>query len=367
VKTLKVIVGLLAIASMMVYFFGCQSTATTSAKLYMQQEEYDKAIEQLEMEVAQNPKNAEASYYLGFCYSHEKRFEEMNKAFDGSLAVSDQFKNDINNVRKKYWVDSFNSGVRKLQNEQAEEAIKDLETAILIDPTVANAFKNLGFAYIQLDQDEKALDAYKKAAELDPSDVRTWVVYGIHNFNMKDYQATLDAMNKALELDPNEKEAMTYVGLAYNMMDQDDKAMESYNTALAKDPDSPDLYFNRGRLYYLQDKYEEAIDDFKKVVETNPEDNDALLHLGTCYLYVGEKFQKERAELENNEGSATKIKELKDMETSNYQHSMTYLEKASLKATDDYNLWYNLGVVYVRLGMPKKGEEAFKKAEEIKP
>jgi len=50
---LVVIVGMLSTA------FQCSSTELTSAKLYIQQKNYDKALDVLQKEVAKNPKSDE--------------------------------------------------------------------------------------------------------------------------------------------------------------------------------------------------------------------------------------------------------------------------------------------------------------------
>ena len=364
-KLLKFIFGLVAIFAIITHI-GCQSTASTSAKLYIQQEEYDKAIEQLQLEVAANPENTEAFYFLGYCYSRQNKFEEMNDAFDKSLAISNAHENEIKFERTKHWQNNFNRGVRKFQNNEFTEAIADFKTAMMIDPTQAGTYKNLAISYVRVEDNENATKSYKKALELDTSDVQLSINYGYHLYNTEDYQGTIDIMNKALELEPGNKDAIKYVALSYSMLGDSDKAMDSYNAALKDNPENPDLYFNRGLLHYKAESYEDAIVDFKKVTELNPEDGTAKMHLGTSYMYIGEKFQKERQELENNNGSASKINDLKSNEKANYELSKQYLEEASTIDVNNSNLWYNLGVVYVRLGMPKQGEAAFKKADELK-
>lgn len=364
-KLLKIGFGL-AVILMIAAYIGCQSTATTSAKLYMQQEEYDKAIEQLTKEVEINPSNAEAFYFLGYCYSRQNKFQEMNEAFNNSLAVSNAHENEIKFERRKHWQNYFNRGVRNFQNEQFTEAIDDFNVAMMIEPNEASTYKNLAISYIRVEDNENATKAYKKALDLDQNDIQLYINYGYHQYNLKNYQETVDVMNKVLEKEPGQKEAVQYIALSYNMMGNTEKAMESYNSALVDDPNNPDLFYNRGLLHYMAESYDNAAADFIKVIELNPEDATAKIHLGTSYLYIGEKYQKERQNLETEEGDASKIKDLKMSEQSNYKKALKCLEDASLKEPNNTNLWYNLGVVYVRLGMPKKGEEAFKKSEEVK-
>ncbi|RKY82004.1 hypothetical protein DRQ07_02515, partial [candidate division KSB1 bacterium] len=108
-KTLLILISLLLIAFLAMT--GCQQTAVTSAKVYMQQENYDKAIEQAKKAVETMPNDAEAYYILGLAYGKKGMYKEMNEAFTNSLKYSDLHKTDIDHERKIYWVRIFNTGV----------------------------------------------------------------------------------------------------------------------------------------------------------------------------------------------------------------------------------------------------------------
>lgn len=364
-KTLRsvVILGLLIVAAG--YLLSCQSTALTSAKLYIQQENYPKAQEQLEIEVKQNPQNAEAWYLLGYVYGVRGKYKEMNEAFKKCTALSNKFEKDIRNVRRKYWIDNFNAGVRKLQKNQIKEAIKDFKTAILIDPEDANAYKNLGYAYVKTNQDEKAIEAYSQAVKYDSSDTKTMLTLGLEYQRTKKYDKAIELFKRILKLEPNNADAIANLALTYDMMGQPDKALEAYNRALAKNPDNTDLYFNRGLLHYKNNEFKLATEDFKKVLEKNPKDYEALFYVGSAYLNWGDQFKKQRVALEDKGKKDSKIKELKKKEMDKYKVALKYLERARDVRPDDPNVWNNLGIVYVRLGMSKKGVEAFKKVEAL--
>jgi tetratricopeptide (TPR) repeat protein len=49
----------------------------TSAKLYIQQKNYDKAMESLKKEVEKNPKSDEGWYYMGVVYGEKEQYGEM--------------------------------------------------------------------------------------------------------------------------------------------------------------------------------------------------------------------------------------------------------------------------------------------------
>ena len=80
----------------------CQSKQVISAKVYLEQEEWDKAIEQLEQAVQLYPTDAEAYYLLGKAYANQGEREKMNEVFDQSLKLSPKFKQQIKAIREKY-------------------------------------------------------------------------------------------------------------------------------------------------------------------------------------------------------------------------------------------------------------------------
>lgn len=346
-------------------YFGCKSTAFTSAKLYLQQENYPKAIQFLEQEITQNPQNAEAFYLLGRCYARDKRYKEMNDKFDSSLKISNKFEKEINTTRKKYWIDSFNAGVRDLQNKKPEDAVKDFEVALTIDPKSADTYKDLAIAYVRLGNHEKAVESYKKAIELDPNDTKALLALGMEYYNNKKYDECINTMKELLKKDPENKDAVSYLALSYDLQGNREKALEAYANALAKNPEDSDLYFNRGRLFYMANDYVNAAKDFEKVAELSPEDFDAIYNVGNTYLSIGDNLQKERKALEEKNGDEAKINDLKSREMANYKKALTYLEKAVKLNPGHHNAWYNLAVTYIRLGMAEKGKEAFAKSDAL--
>ncbi len=358
-----VVLGLLILAA--AYLSGCQSTALTSAKLYIQQENYPKAEEQLKIEVKQNPQNAEAWYLLGYVYGVEGKYDEMNQAFQKCQELTDKYNKEITNVRRKYWIDNFNSGVRKLQNNQIKEAIKDFETAVKIDPKDPNAYKNLGYAYVKTNQDEKAIEAYSKALKYDSTDTKTMLTLGLEYQRMKKYDKAVEMFKRILKHEPNNADAIANLALTYDMMGNPDKALEAYNKALERNPDDTDLYFNRGLLFYKRNEYKKAAEDFERVIAKNPDDFEARFYAGSAYLNYGDTFKKKRVALEEAGKKGPEIEKLKKLEMEQYKKALVHLEKARDLRPDDPSVWNNLGIAYVRLGMADKGAEAFKKVEEL--
>ena len=92
--------------------FQCSSTELTSAKLYIQQKNYDKAVESLKKEVEKNPKSDEGFYLLGYVLGEQGDIEGMLDNYDKSTAISNKFAKNIAESRKYHWADGFNKGVQ---------------------------------------------------------------------------------------------------------------------------------------------------------------------------------------------------------------------------------------------------------------
>lgn len=79
--------------------FQCSSTELTSAKLYIQQKNWDKALTALEKDVEKNPKSDEGYYLLGVVYGEKETYDKMMEAFNNSLAISNTYKSQIDDSK----------------------------------------------------------------------------------------------------------------------------------------------------------------------------------------------------------------------------------------------------------------------------
>src|SRR4030067_3531132 len=96
----KVVLLIVLIASLfLMLFLGCQSKEVTSAKVYIQQDNWEKAKEQLEQAVNLYPNDPEAHYLLGEVYGREKQWGKMNEEFYQSLAIGPKFEQQIKSAR----------------------------------------------------------------------------------------------------------------------------------------------------------------------------------------------------------------------------------------------------------------------------
>ncbi len=148
--------------------FQCGSADFTGAKLHIQQKNYDKAIELLEKETTNNPKNEEAWYLLGRLRAEKGDFDGMNIAFDSALAISNAHSNEINMTRLSFWGQHLNEGYNYLRraSEDSTEfyrlAIDEIQKAVKAKPDTGITYDYLAMAYYGKGEVDSAIIAYTK-------------------------------------------------------------------------------------------------------------------------------------------------------------------------------------------------------------
>lgn len=367
-RNATLVIAILALASL-VLLMACQTKEVTSAKVYISQNNWDMAIEQLEQAVQIYPNDAEARYLLGEGYGNKGMWEKMNEMFNQSVALAPTFENQIKNTRDKYWVSSFNQGVAKVNTKAGETAdvagaIESFSTAIKVDPKRIEAYKNLAFSNLRSDNVDGAIAAYLAYLAINPKETTILNEVTRLYIDKKDYAAAQESAQKVLAIDAANGDAIANLAMAYDLNGQNDMAQKTYQEALEKNPNNVDLLFNLARLSYLNKEYDKAIQLFQKVISISPEDYDANLNVGNAYLTMADELRKALVEKENKKETVTEadLAKLKDF----YRAAIPFLEKAIAVKPDNAAVYYNLGVAYVNIGEAEKGAEFFSKSESLK-
>ena len=358
--------------------FQCSSTEITSARLYIQQKNWEKAKESLEKEIAKNPKSDEGFYLLGFVNGELENFDAMLENYGKSLGVSPKFKDDIEKSKKYYWGTSFNKGVgffnkatRSNDKDSAstffDKSVNAFQTAIKIAPDSAAAYKNLTFSYFNMGQTEKAIEPLLKLVDLtnsaDSYSMLGEIYYneGVKYVNQENEDKSMEYFNKALDLlkkaqksHPDDKDILLLLSNSYVATNKLDEAKDAFKAGVEKDPSNQFYRYNYGVLLLGGNDFEGAENQFVKAIEIDPEYVNAHYNLGVTYLKWGTAMSEEEIA---EGGEAVKYKE-------KYKMALPHFQKYLDKNPQDSKVWEYLGKVYANLGMMVESEAAFKKADD---
>jgi tetratricopeptide (TPR) repeat protein len=355
---------------------GCRSKEVESALIYInQQNDWNKAMEQLKMAVQINPGDVEAHVYLVEGYGRLGDYQQMNEHYATAMkllstpgSTNKKFIEKLDADRDRFWRICFNKGVENAKAEKFPEAAADFNNCISIDPSRPDAYRNLAYVNERSDNHEEAIKNYQELLRINPKDLEGMVQLGRLYTITKQHEKAIETMDQILAIDSLNVDAIAQKAMAYDYMGQSDKAFEAYAEALKKRPDDADLHFNLGRLYFLKEDFESAIQQFQFVLDKNPNDLEANVNIGNAYLSMAQNVLRKYREMSDKELAKVpekEIKEKKNLEKDLYMKAIPYLKKAIELKPDDSVLWNNLGVAYLNVGMEKEGEEAFEKSNAL--
>ena len=375
----KIIVVIMVFLGFTFMGYQCGSTELTSAKLYIQQKNFDKAMDLLVQEVQKNPKSDEGHYLLGVVYGEKNEYNKMNDSYNKSLAVSNNFKDNIEQSKQYYWTTLFNRGVKSYQegvNSQNEDssrvhfskAANYFETAINIIPDSTDAYKNLAFVYINTREYDKAVEPLKKLKDKEKS-VESYQFLGEILYEqgnqlkendstaaMNYYNEAINVLEEGRKIYPNEPKILLALSNSYIAANKLDVAKDVFKAGVEAEPGNKYYRYNYGVLLLGAEEYAEAEQQFVKAIEIDPDYENALYNLGVTYVKWGTHLN----ELADQKGETSEEYKVK------YQMALPHLEKVTQMKSDDAVLWELLGKVYTVLGMQDDAINAFNKADELR-
>lgn len=367
--------------------FQCGSAEITTAKLAIQQKQYDKAEESLLKELAKNDQNEEAWYLLGQVRQELKKFIPANEAYGKALQVNATHQKEIGTNRLAMWASLYNDGIAAYNKgredpTQYDLSIERFKGAATIMPDSANTFYVLALAQFAKKDIAGTEESLGRALDLKPgySDAarllgQLYLSRAVEKRAANDeagsraeYAKAAKVFEIANKADPKNAEYIISLIECYEGANESAKALALTRDAVETDPTNPIYRYAYGVFLLKQDDFANSIEQFKKSLEFDPSSGDATYNTGVAYLNWGVAMKAEfdkKAEEQRLKGKGAKdIKE--DMSyKEKFKEAIPYLEKSTVLRQDDALLWQQLARVYANLNMKDKAEVAYKKADAL--
>lgn len=334
---------------------GCQSVATTSAKLRNQEGNYDLAIQLAKEGLAANPNDAEAHFQLGYSYSKLDSVALAYEHFMKAAQLDPEKEADAKDNIQSNFAKHYKLGQSAFNREDYKASSDEFMLASQADPAQANAYYNLGVSYGRLAADdstyhEKALAAADKVLELsNPSDAnypRALQLAGSQLVAMGREEEAVNRFKRLIDEDPASFEVIQTIGIDLLNREQWKGAgifLKMAAEARAKVGDENfDLYYNIGVALYNQrqddpDAIAEAISYYEKALIIQPDEPTTTFNIVVAY-YAGRDFA----------------------------NSALWGEKYVQLRPEDPRGWQLLSRAYGELGETDKQNQAGKRYEELR-
>jgi tetratricopeptide (TPR) repeat protein len=331
-----------------------------------------KAIQQLEICAAEDPKDFEALGYLGWAYAEIDSAAAAGKAFQNAIAGLEKA-NDKKKVEwargnlQSYWAKAFNEGIAEIQKAQGryenfcEEPKDDAAKA-----AKADAAKNYA----------TATAALLKANALRPADTLTLRNLGLVYAFQCDYNNAETYLNAALKVDPGNQaaqEALRNVRANSASRLQGDAAVARYDELIKQEPNNPDHYQGLGSVLFdlgQTQKDEEqkktfgrSADAYAKAFSLKPDNVDFAFNAGLAYQNArmwdkAVPMWQSVTKLRPTDADAWSSLAASLVEMKKCDESVAAAHKALEIKSEEKNLHRQLGAIYTKCNnQPKATEE----------
>jgi Flp pilus assembly protein TadD len=183
----------------------------------------------------------------------------------------------------------LNRGVAFKNMGRFDEAIRDYDRAIALNPSYSKAFYDRGVAFNSMGQVDKALADFDRAITLDPFYVLSYNQRGLLYENKGFLDKAVSDYNNAISSNPLSPEAYFNLGVLFGKSGSYEKAISHLSKAISINPDNADYYSNRGAIYSLNGQRELAMDDLNAALKLNRDMPAVYYNRGIIYLNTGRK------------------------------------------------------------------------------
>jgi Flp pilus assembly protein TadD len=187
-----------------------------------------------------------------------------------------------------------------------EEALKEFDEAIELNPDYYEAHNNRGYMLFLLDRHNEALAAFSKSLNINPAyepaerNRKLLQSIALGNLRMDAFELgekaasseetdeQISGYQKVLELDSTYAKAHNNLGVSYYYAGNMDSAYYHIRKAIQFQKDYPEAINNLACLYKASGEYEVAVELFLKALTLKPKYTGALNNLGETYYLLGE-------------------------------------------------------------------------------
>ncbi len=259
-------VAILALAAI-VFLAGCGADpAFTSGKVYLQQENYESAVEQFKIAIRNDEMAWEPHMWLGKAYADTEELQMAHDEFFIALDLAPDQKalDTIDNAVTSYWQKFQQEGNLLNSASKFKDAVVEFEKAIMIDPRKPDAYANLGYAYhMNMDYD-KAVEAFEEALKLAPDNE--------------------DLVGNLVSVYDSKAGSMAAMGDL-------EGALRYYEKIEGIAPDTKDINYNLAEAHYGLKDYREAIASYERSLVVDGEDEYVLYRIFLCYWGITKKLE----------------------------------------------------------------------------
>ncbi|MCB0211522.1 MAG: tetratricopeptide repeat protein [Anaerolineae bacterium] len=170
-----------------------------------------------------------------------------------------------------------------------DESIRELQTALQLEPNNSEAHFALGISYGGQERWNEAIQELQTALWLDPNNTAVHIPLANAYLRADLLDKAIQEFQVSLRLFPDNIGVRFLLGRSYQKQGYFEKAIREYQNLLELDPNNAITYFTLGELFANQGQLDKAIRELHAGLYIAPNNSDAHLLLGWSYAQQGYK------------------------------------------------------------------------------
>jgi tetratricopeptide (TPR) repeat protein len=291
----------LAFAGLVLVISGCASDPyLEGARLDMRNQDYDRALENVERALAENPDNADALDLKGRILQQkaigatslderERLIDEMVASYNRAAQVNPAAAPLIEQRLVEAWIGQFQSGIEAFNAAQDtpggyDIAARHFGIATRIQPDSAGAYVNQAFALMNADRERDAIDPLQRAIALGEDQPEMYARLASLYHMTEQSREAVRVLREARDRHPGDQDVQSQLLNAYIAADMVGDAMEEYRILVAAEPQNKYYRYNYGSLLLEAEQYDDAVEQLREAVRIDPSYPAAQFNLGAAFI-----------------------------------------------------------------------------------
>jgi tetratricopeptide (TPR) repeat protein len=256
------------------------------ARILDQQEEYDKSISEYKKALELSPSDSVIYSSMAQTYLNVRNREEAVKSAETAVKLNPTnigAHRLLRDIHIRTIDDARNRPISQQALEAAvDNAIRELEQIVRLDPTDRNDFMLLAALYKMDNSPEKAAEILKKHIDIDPGSetgVLELAKLYIESDNTPD---AIELLQNFVKDQPEADRAMELLGDAYTDVGDTERAAEAYKRAFSISGDE-DVRGKYAEALYSDNQLEEAAKVYEEILKEDQRNDAVIVRLGQIY------------------------------------------------------------------------------------
>ncbi len=250
------------------------------------------------------------------------------------------------------------------ESHRWEEALREIEAALEINPNNASWHAHHGFLLDELGRTEEAIRAYRQSLDLDPDDAEVSIALGVDLAKLERFSEALNIFEELARQDSDFEPAYCNRISIYTLLGRHDQAEEMFYLSQELEPDCPHCFFHIGSSLATRGQTERALYCWNRVLQIDPQYPGVRQNIARAHRVQGKpEIAKQHllAELREDPGNPDLIFELAELalEASDFESARSKFEQILDLEPDNLDAHFELARLELALEEPAKALEHF--------